>query len=341
MKKSDNTKTRYDFKMFLENILVFRAYLIDEKTFYFIKVSDFDIDESYKQLFLEIIKGDFILKYYLTKDLENRKLLTEPKVKLLESSNVIERIEESEKVLNTLFGLTVSCEEAKLNNMIAFRYDGHDLNIDYGLNPKSAGDVFSITNQLFKTIQSNNTDFGEVLQMKEIASSTVIPFQSEKIDLEALNILKRVLKDINLKTIDSKFANSQHKYAALYKNFIKQLKMLRRIKDLTTFQIIIDNKPYDIKDLDLLKEIDDQLYKDEVSGIAKIHHLEKYLSSAPNLYSVVVVYNGNRIRFHLDKKLANFEQMLRIIKENDEKNVSFKGYKSSEEVILVSEIYKV
>ena len=332
-------KTRYDFKMFLEDILVFRAYLIDEDTFYFLDVEDFGVDETYKQIFVDIIKGDFLLKYYKNDEIKERKLPKEYK-KEIHSTDVLERIEEVKKVLEHLFGLKVSYEEAQLYEMISFRYDGHALNIDYGLDPKNAGDVFLVSNRLTRTIAANNTNFGEVLQMKERAGSTVVPYKSEKIDTEALEIIKRAIKDINQKSIDSKFANAKkEKYAPLYKNFIKQLKEVSKIKELDVFEVIIDAKPYKIKDISLLKEIDKQLYRDEIDGVALVHHFEKYLVSRPNIYSVVVRFDGNNnFKFHLDNQLGNFEQMLRILRENEDKEVSFKGYKVSEEVVLLTHV---
>lgn len=335
------SKTRYDFKMFLGDVLVFRSFLIDEETYYFIDVPNFGVDPSYKQIFLEIIHGEFNLKYYRLNDLEKKQLPDKPEVKQIEGENVLERLEASRKLLDALFGLKIDFEGIQLGNMIAFRFDGHDLNIDYGLNPKSAGDVFAISNELIKTVAANNTNFGEVFQMKEKAGSTIVPFESERIDREALNVVKKAISDINNRMIDSDFAHGSEQYADLYKRFIKQLKLLRRIQDIETFEVIIDNTPYSITDMDLLRDIDASLYNNEVTGIAKIHHTEKFLTSRPNIYSVVVEYMGHLIKFHLDNQHKDFEQMLRVVQESDEKNVRFKGMKVSEEVIQLSQISKV
>lgn len=337
---STEQKPRYDFKMLLGDILVFRAHLIDAETYYFLEVENFGVDESYKQLFLEIIKGEFSLKYYENSDINNRVLPEHTKELDVSGEDVFERLKNSKELLESLFGLTAVYEETRLNDMIMFRYDGHDLNIAYGLNPKSAADVYSISNHLIKAVAANNTNFGEVLQMKEFAGSTVVPYQSERIDKPVLDIIIKAISDINNKVIDSTFAHSQEKYANVYKKFIQKLKEIRKLKELKTFEIIIGDKPYAIKDLDYLKKIDEHLYNDTITGVAKIHHVEKFLTSREHIYSVVVQYDGKNIKFHFDKNLPDFEQMLRVVKENDEKDVRFEGIKTTEETILVSQLSK-
>ena len=338
---SAEQKPRYDFKMLLGDILVFRAHLIDEETYYFLEVEHFGIDESYKQLFLEIIKGEFALKYYDNEDINDRVLPDSTKELNISGNTLFERLENAKELLESLFGLTAVYEETSLNDMIMFRYDGHDLNIAYGLNPKSAADVYSISNNLIKAVAANNTNFGEVLQMKEFASSTVIPYQSEKVDEPVLHIIIKAINDINKKAIDSTFAHSQEMYANVYKKFIQKLKDVRKLKELKTFEVIIGQKAYALEDLDYLKKIDEQLFNDTISGVATIHHVEKFLTSRENIYSVVVQYDGKNIKFHFDKNLPDFEQMLHVVKENDEKDVRFEGTKIKEETILVSQLSKL
>lgn len=333
----ETTKIRYDFKMLLEDELVFRAYLVDETTYYLLEVPEYGIDESYKELFIDIIKGDFELEYYATNDIKNNRLPDAPIKKELLATDALSRLEEARHLLKTLFGLSVQYEEASLEDMIAFRYDGHDLNIAYGLNPKNAGSLFSISNDLIGVVAANNTNFGEVLQMKEKVGSTIVPFKSERVDTDALNVIKKAIKDLNDNAIDSFFAQTN----SLYKMFLKKLQMLTKLKELDTFEIIINGIPYGIDDLKSIRDIESQLYKDKVSGRAKIHHISKYLKNSPNIYSVSVLINGKSKTFHFNNQDGNFDHMIRIVKDNDEKEVDYEGFQKSEEVYYITSISQV
>lgn len=331
---------RYDLRMYMdmnsesgtERLLVFRAIVIDHETFYYIKVPNFGIDESYKQLFLDIIKGDFRLKYYDLEDIGT--VNPESKEYSLTASSVIDRIEESKEMMSSLFGLDITSTSMAVNDMISFRFDGHDLNLKYGLNPKSAGSIFNIANNLIGSITNNVDTFGEVYQMEPIAASTTVPYVSEHNDTEALEIIKKAIADINGECIDSSFANRQNDpYSELYKRFIKQLKEIRTISEIETFEVIINGKAYGIDDFKKLRRIDAQLYNQHISGNGIVHHHERYLKSKPNIYVVVLDVDGKECRLHLDNQHSRFEQMLRVLQENDEKRISFSGYKEGESVV--------
>lgn len=338
-------KQRYDFRLYMgmnsesgyEHLLVFRAIVIDEETFYYIKVPHFGVDDSYKQIFLDIIRGDFRLKYYSLD--ESGTINPEIKHYSLNASSVIDRIEEAREILGSLFGLEVSVAEMAVNDMIQFRFDGHDLNLKYGLNPKSAGSVFNIANNLMGTITNSVESFGEVYQMEPIAASTTVPYVSELIDHDALDIIKKAIYDVNHESIDASFAHSHDDpYANLYKKFIKQLKDIRSIHEIETFEVIIGGEAYGIDDFKKLRRIDEQLYRDEVNGTGIVRYHEKILKSKPNIYVVVLDVDGRDCRLYLDVNHSRYEIMLNVLRENEDKRVMFHGFKHGETIVLADTV---
>lgn len=341
-------KQRYDFRLYMgmnsesgyEHLLVFRAIVIDEETFYYTKVAHFGVDESYKQIFLDIIRGEFHLKYYAAEDIGT----VNPEVKhySLSASSVIDRIEEAREMLGTLFGLDVSIVKMEVSEMIQFRFDGHDLNLKYGLNPKSAGSVFNIANSLMGTITSSVDGFGEVYQMEPIAASTSVPYVSERIDTPALEIIKKAIYDVNHESIDASFAHRQDDpYADLYKRFIKQLKEIKSIQEIETFEVIIGGKAYEIDDFKKLRRIDAQLYYEEVTGTGIVRYHEKILKSKPNIYVVVLDVDGRDCRLYLDINHARYEIMLNVLRDNEDKRVRFKGFKHGETIVLADTVLPI
>ncbi|MGD9716476.1 MAG: hypothetical protein AB7U26_05310 [Sulfuricurvum sp.] len=336
---------RYDFKMFLgegdHRMLVFRAFVIDSNNYHFLDVPIFGIDPIYKELFLDILNGTLEYQYIDKQRVHEHENVDITRFRL-EGNNFLENIDAAMHLDPELLGVNIEFTPIELNRMIAFRYDGHDLNLDYGLSPQSANSVFDVSKGLISILCANNTDFGKVLQMPAEASSTVIPFDAEKIDLEAIDIVIRAINDINSNSIDRVFANGSERLSSLYKKFVKQLKEINKVPDLKTFEIIIDEDTrLTIDDFNKLRDIDEQLYNEYVTKTGKIHHIENFLISKPTIYVVVVYVDEREIRLHLDSRGANFERMQRIAKENEEKMIRFSGYRQSETVFLVDQLSSI
>lgn len=330
-------KDLYDFKMFMKvndtNILVFRAWIADEKTYYFREVENFGIDDSYKETFLSIIDGSLSLKYYE----ENEEEIAISTISV-SGETVFEKIDSAKGILDELFGLDISYEQLELSDMLKFRFDGHDLNIDYGLDIKNASKLYEVSNSLISTMAANNTDFTGIMQVGAFGGSTVIPYVSESIDYNALEVIRKVITDINNKSIDGTFANGTAKYASLYKNFIKRLSEIKRIPELETFEILIGDETLSIDDLSLISNAQAQLYTETVSHIGIVYSLNNYLRSQRNIYSVNVIVDDREMILHLNSELENFENMLRILKENIDKKIEFSGYRTSEIVVDVTNL---
>lgn len=331
---------RYDIKFFINNtdILVFRAFLVNAQSYRLIPLDGFEINENYEKLFLRIIHGKYKVKYYNKTTFSDNQAIKAQYREVSESS-AIENIKAVQNINSELVGVSINSEVVALKEMLAFRYEGHSLNLADGLLPKNANKVSNITTDLISAICANNTDFGEVFQMESRTGSTVIPFQAEKIDNDAIEILVKIIGDINSKNIDIEYIRGVHKFSILYKKIIKKLKNLRTINGLEKFEIIIGEERYSINNLKNLDDVD--MYSQRLEGEAEVRYYEGQLKSRQNRFVLVVVgEDGKDIRLHFDKQNEGFEYILKEAKSLYQGiQVKYSGYSESEEVILLDELW--
>jgi hypothetical protein len=331
---------RYDIKFFINNtdILVFRAFLVNAQSYRLIPLDGLEVNENYKKLFLRIIHGKYKVKYYDKKTF----LINHPvEAQYIEinGNSAIENLKAVEEIESELVGVLINSEVVALKEMLAFRYEGYSLNLADGLLPKNANKVSNITTDLISTICANNTDFGEVFQMESRTGSTVIPFQAEKIDDGAIEVLIKIIRDINSKNIDIEYIRGERTFSVLYKKIIKKLKNLRTIAGLEKFEIIIDEERYSIDNLKNLDHVD--MYSQRLEGEAEVRYYEGQLKSRKHRFVLVVVgEDGKDIRLHFDKQNEGFEPIFNKAKQLYQgKEVKYSGYSESEEVILIDELW--
>lgn len=341
MSSTTNNFDRYDFKMYVgsSDILCFRAYVIDKKNYLILDVPDLGIDDGYKNLFIKIINGEIEERFYDKTQIEDNKLPIPTLVKI-DNETAIENLQEFDNYAS-FFGVNVDCVPIQLHNTISFRYDGPALNLGYGLPYSEANHLETVTNSLIKILPAaNNTDFGTILQMQPQASSTLIPYMSEKIDTGALETIKKVIDDINYGEVDTNFANNtNNKYANLYKKFILELKSLSKIKGLDKFEIKLASETdyIELINFDYLRQAARDIHNVQVTGTASISYYRP-LKSKPNKMSLVVDYNGSELYLHLDKNSENFERLEKIAQNPAQTEIYFSGYKEAELVIAATEL---
>jgi len=329
---------RYDIKFFINNtnILVFRAFLVNAKSYRLISLEGFGINENYENLFLRIIQGKFKVKYFDKSTFVDKDIAIPQYVEINENS-AIENIEKVQTLDNQLVGVSIESKEIQLESMLSFRYEGYSLNLADGLLPQNANRVSNITTNLISQICANNTDFGEVYQMESYAGSTVIPFESEKIDNDAIEILVKIINDINSNKIDVEYIRQDEKFSKLYKKVIQTLKDLRKIKGLKKFQIMIRENKYTINNLKLLDTLD--IYSQSLQGNAEVRYYEGQLKSRKNRYVIVVEEDGKDMRLHFDTQDNNFESIVKKAKNlTIGTHIEYNGYSEGEETILIDEL---
>lgn len=338
----EKLQNMYDFKMFLdmgdENLLTFRAWVVDEKTYYIQDVPHFKVNDSDKQIFLSILEGTLEINKF--EIVENDVIIHEHKPEYGE--NIPSKFEGASAFLRDVHGISTTFEPISLQNMLRFRYDGPELNIGYGLDPKIAGKVYRVSDELMQAIAVNNTTFKGVHQVSAEAGSTVIPYISEIVDTEALVILERAMNDINNENIDVEFSESNDRYAKLYKSFIRKLETVKSIPGIEVFELITGDNDNGIKidDISLISNANRGLYNREVSRMGTVHMPAFGLRNNPSKYTAKVIIDDCSTTIHLETVHPNFEQMKRILMENVEKKVTISGYTYSESTIVAIKIVK-
>jgi len=332
----------YDFKMFLdmgdENLLTFRAWVVDEKTYYIQDVPHFDVNDSDKQIFLSILAGTLEINEF--KIVKDDVIIHEHKPN--NRGDILSKFEEASTFLREVHGISTTLEPISLQNMLRFRYDGPELNIGYGLDPKIAGKVYRVSDELMHAIAVNDTTFKGIHQVSAQAGSTVIPYISEVVDTEALNILEKAMTDINNENIDVVFSESNDRYAKLYKSFIRKLETVKSIPGIEVFELLTGDNKNGIKidDISLISNANRGLYNREISRTGTVHMPAYILRNNPSKYSAKVIIDDCSTTIHLEVAHQNFEQMKRILIENVEKKVTISGYTYGESTIVATRIVK-
>ncbi len=329
---------RYDIKFFIKNtdILVFRSFLVNTNSYRLIDVKGFGINENYENLFLRIIQGKFKVKYYDKSKFKDNEVAKAQYIEVNEN-NAIKNIEAVQKLNSNLVGVSIKSNIVELQKMLSFSYEGYSLNLQDGLLPKNANKVSNITTELISAISINNTNFGEVYQMENRAGSTIVPFFSERIDNDALKVLIKIIKDININKIDVEYIRRGKKFSKLYKKVIRILKDLRKIKGLKEFQIIIKENKYIINNLKLLDKLD--MYSESVNGNAEVRYYEGQLKSRKNRYVIVVEEDNKDMRLHFDTQNNNFKSIVEKAKNlTAGTKIKYNGYSEGEETILIDKL---
>ncbi|DAB41144.1 MAG TPA: hypothetical protein CFH81_02260 [Sulfurovum sp. UBA12169] len=329
------SKPMYDFKMFLNaggnDILMFRAWVVDEDTYYLQEVPNFKIHESYKNIFLSALNGELSIQEF---EIENEQVNIHERSQV-HHENIEGIFNAASSFIAQYYGLRTTFEQITLKNMVRFRYDGPELNIGYGLDPNIAGKIYHTSDELIKSIAVNNTNFQGIHQVSAQAGSTVIPYISETIDTEAIEILKKAMNDIKLSMVDRDFSNSDHRLSGLYKNFIKKLVKVKSIPGIKVFELIVGDDDTGIKlsDLSLISDANSRLYNRQISRVGKVHRPAFSLIGNPSIYSASVIIDGKEFSVHIKTDNVNFDHMIRILNENVEQLVEVEGYTKSEATI--------
>lgn len=336
-----------DFKMFLpaespeDNILVFHAWIADRDSYYIQEVPEFGIHDAYKKLFIDMIDGTMFTKEI---DILHDSGILYNERKIVDCGDSVDEayLQCCIAFLNHSFGLVATVESFEMRPMLDLRYDAPDMNLEYGISPHISKKIYSFTSEFVDIIQANNTYYGGVLQHQAQAGSTIVPYFSEKHDPEANRIIIQAIDDINYGNIDRDFANAEERYSLLYKKIIKKISELKSIKDLETFQVSIFNEEGEriIKSIDLsqISSIENQLFGDATDATGTVRRPAFRLKSKPNIYSAEVDIEDNVHAIHIDTQNEYFEQLERVLRENEGREVIIEGYKTAEYTILASRI---
>jgi len=335
-----------DFKIYLpggeteENILVFHAWVADRDSYYLHPVPEFGIHDTFKKLFIDLLKGTLSTTEI---DMSGGTInYIDNNVSNCENEDIEAYLSCAGEFLDTHFGNIVETYSFIMHQMIDLRFDGHDLNLEHGIEPDSAKKIYTFANDFVDIMQANNTDFGGVLQRQAQAGSTLIPFLTDQLDNEALSVIRTAIEDINNGQIDREFANGNDRFSLLYKKITKKIADLKGIKDLETFNISLYNTIGDQINLDIdlrqLAMINEQLYGNQINYTGTVRKAAYQLKSRPAIHSAEVDINGKVYSIHLNTQNESFEVFKRRLRENEGRRVSIDGYQIAERTIEASHI---
>lgn len=336
--------TRYEFKMYIgqtKDIMCFKAYVVDDPRFKtpsidILKVENFGIHEMYKNLFYDIINGK------LSFELMNKRGVSQSTKSVIELIEIdegcpIKNLKKFEQYSKNYFGVTTDYSEYKFAKPFEFRYDGYEYNIGHGINIESYEQIEDFTKILLNCISANNTNFGNFYRKIEIAGSTVIPFESQYKDEKALKTIIKLFDNVNDNNVDIDSLD-ENLNKDLYINLIKKLPLIKKVENLHTFQIKIDDKPYTL-DIDKAKKLNSKEFGIPVSYRNAKYIGNKYLKNNNKHESFYIEYQNNRITMYVLKDNVLLIEKLNKLKKDDLINITAETF--SEKSILLDRIEKV
>lgn len=324
----------YEFIIYLDkqkDDWLFKAFVENKNNYYIVPLYDDIVDEISKEIFFDLLNGQYEIELIDNVKFKNNKKIEKSKI-VLNNEDSIENFRQFAKIAPQFLGLEVEFNQTNFKNSFSFRFEGKSLNLEYGLPAKQAKQIENIVSNMVTLIinPANNTDFGTCLQMQQQVGSTLIPFMTEKIDNLAIETLYNAIKDIKSKQLNQNFLDNNK----LYKEFVKKIKDILKIKDLDFFELILYGKDSIKIKKDDIKSVN--LYNNKIKKYGKVRYYQPLKNQ--NINSLVVEVNGIDYHLHINKNRVNFEQLDKIAKSKENINVQFEGYQKSEYTIEVERL---
>ncbi len=321
-----NTETNFyshKVNMYIGNsdILCFSAYIaINEPDNYFIKkIKDFGEDPISKRLFDDVIKGN--LKRTFIEDMRPFEIV-------IDEGTALANIEKYKQLQEDgYFSSKMDLVPLARINYIGFRFDGSPYNLKYSIPRKAANKFEQIANDAIKIIEDETIN-DEFFSSEPVAASTMIKFSTEKLDRNLEAVISKISEDLNSNEIDYEYMNSNI-YGKLYKRLIKSLKSVSNIKELDTFEIVVNDRKYPIKDFNYLSSVRTNISNGEVA-IEGIKSGSGYIENN-SIYSVKITTSTGVIHLHIPASETTLIRNVDSITTNSEtEKVKFWGTLESE-----------
>lgn len=304
------------------NILCFSAYIaIDEPENYVIKnIKDLGEDPISKSLFDDIIKGQ-LKRTFINDDMQAFEVT-------INEATALENIEKYKRLQTEgYFSSKMDLVPLARISSIGFRFDGSPYNLKYSIPRKAASKFEQIANDAIKIIEDETIN-DEFYSSEPVAASTMIKFSTEKIDNNLENVISKLSNDLNNNSIDLDYISSNI-YGKLYKRLIKTFKSITSIKELDTFEIVINDIHYPINDFKYLASVRTNINNSEVA-IEGIKSGSEFIEHN-TIYSVKLTVDTGVIYLHIPANETTFIQDVEGIRTNSEtEKIKFWGTLKSE-----------
>lgn len=322
-----NTETNFyshkvNFYIGNSEVLCFSAYIaIDEPENYVIKnIKDFGEDPISKRLFDDIINGN-LKRTFINDDMEPFEIV-------IDEGTALANIEKYKQLQEGgYFSSKMDLVPLARINYIGFRFDGSPYNLKYSIPRKAANKFEEIANNAIKIIEDETIN-DEFFSSEPVAASTMIKFSTEKLDRNLEAVISKISEDLNNNEIDYSYMNS-NVYGKLYKRLIKSLKSVSNIKELDTFEIVVNDRKYPIRDFNYLSSVRTNGSNGEVS-IEGIKSGSGYIENN-SIYSVKLTTDTGVIHLHIPANETTFIRDVDSLRTNSEtEKVKFWGTLESE-----------
>jgi len=237
-------KQLYEFKLlYPDNELAFKAY-ISNKTSYRIV---YDLDDVFKPIFLKIINGKYKQKLVKKTDLNSKKNRI-PKIELfkIDSDNAIENLKKFIENINYFYNYRADIQKVNFDFELSFIFKGSDYSYNDFMTAEAFAEASQILSSACKAIKKHSPNFEE-FQEEPIASSLKLPIKCLDNTKQIKTSILEILKIFEKKSEKVNF----NKFDDLQVSFINSLIDLKKMKNLKSFLISLDNLSYKI-DLDYL-----------------------------------------------------------------------------------------
>lgn len=291
------------------DILCFSAYIaIDEPENYVIKnIKDLGEDPISKRLFDDIINGR-LKRTFINDNMQPFEIT-------INEGSALANIERYKSLQEQgYFSSKMNLVELGSVNYIGFRFDGSPYNLKYSIPRKAANKFEQIANDAIKIIEDEMIN-DEFYSSEPVAASTMIKFSTEKLDRNLEQVILKISNDLNSNSIDYEYMNTNI-YGKLYKKLIKCFKSVSNIKQLDTFEIVVNGTHYPITDFDYLGSVITNGNNREVS-IEGIKSGSGYIENN-SIYSVKLTTNVGVIHLHIPATETTFIRDVDSLTTNSE-----------------------
>ncbi|MCG3665083.1 hypothetical protein [Aliarcobacter butzleri] len=337
---NDDKKIFYShkFNMYLEDFetLCFSAYfeMSDPKNFDVIDVPIFAKDPLSISLFHDIIEGN--IKHTFVDNDMNKYAIE------INEGSAEKNIKKYIELQDEYFPTKIKILENSVDS-IGFRFDGSSYNLRYSIPYNMATKFEDISRKAIKIIDRRSSCNNEFYQAIPKAASTMLRYTNESLDPNIERVIDKISTDVRIDKIDNVFIEKDD-YGLLYKDLLKTFKEILSVKDLESFEVYINDKPYPVNNLKCLRNIKQQLNSKKVKGYGKkigyksIQNGKKH-STIIELIELDKIQTSGEYHLHVFSDQTNMIKNADSVAINDEDNlILFNGYFISEKTIECEEL---
>lgn len=318
--------------MFIGNseILCFSVYIEkeDPESYIIKKVPKLGIDPISKNLFDDIVNGR-LKSTFIDDNLEKIEIS-------INEGNAFSNIEKYITLQEQgYYSNKMNLIELPHVDSIGFRFNGSPYNLKYSIPRKAANKFEEIANEAIKIIEQE-TDNDEFYASEPVAASTMIKFSNEKLDPNLEIVIEKLSNDLNDNSVDNDYINN-NQYGELYKKLLKSFRTIPNIRELDSFEVVINDTYYPMNNFSYLREAQNHIYNEPFE--ARGMKCGSEFINNNRILSVKLLTEDGVIHIHIPADEGKMIKDIESLPLNSEtQRVYVKGYTLSEATYLCREL---